>query len=163
MMFSKARRPLLAIVTIMLASFAFASEIEAKSMREQGGSPVDLDLQAEGDTRDLSEPISVAPAGTFELGVRHDSAPRQTSWVLKKGSTVIARQRPNEVTVANELVRRTFILGNGTYTFRISDSNGDGLCCDNGYGSWSIWTGDDLLYESNGMFSTNETKTFMLF
>jgi hypothetical protein len=156
MLVFKACRSLMVIVTIMV-SFAIASE-------DRIGSDAGLEPQGK-DARDLSEPIYVAPAGKVKLVVNHDATPRETSWVLRKGSTVIAKQLTNSVTARNKIVRKMFTLTKGTYTFRIEDSNGDGLCCKYGNGSWGLYTGDanDVLYESNGMFGSNQTKTFELY
>jgi hypothetical protein len=144
------------IVTIIL--FAFAGDRAI-------GSVAGLEPQGEDNARGLSEPIYVAPSGKVKLVVNHDATPRETSWVLQKGSTVIAKQLTNSVTARNKVVRKTFTLTKGTYTFRIEDSNGDGLCCKYGNGSWGLYTGDasDVLYESNGIFGTNQTKTFDLY
>jgi hypothetical protein len=127
------------LATIMMASLACASKSELGSLKEPHATVADLEPEDNGDSSDLSEPIYVAPAGRVKLVVSHDAAPWQTSWVLKKGSAVISRQKPNQVTEPNTAVHRIFSLSNGTYTFRISDSNGDGLCCDHGHGYWGLY------------------------
>jgi hypothetical protein len=86
MLFSKACSLLLVFVTLLLSSFTLASGTEVASLKEPTpqGSIADRELQVEGETRGLSEPIYVAPAGKIKLVVYHDANPRETSWVLKK-------------------------------------------------------------------------------
>ncbi|HAA17509.1 MAG TPA: peptidase M4 family protein, partial [Cytophagales bacterium] len=47
----------------------------------------------------------------------------------------------------------------GTYTFTITDSYGDGICCSYGNGSFT-WKEGSTTLTSGGSFSSSQTKTF---
>jgi len=50
-------------------------------------------------------------------------------------------------------------VASGTYSFKITDGYGDGLCCSNGNGGYSIKVNDQEV-ASGGDFDSEETKTF---
>ena len=43
------------------------------------------------------------------------------------------------------------------YDFSIFDSFGDGICCDNGEGSYNLSINDEIIYESDGEYGDGET------
>lgn len=52
-------------------------------------------------------------------------------------------------------------LTNGDYQFTISDSYGDGICCSNGNGSYTLMFGQTTL-ASGGEFTKSQTTSFTL-
>lgn len=51
-------------------------------------------------------------------------------------------------------------LVDGCYEFIITDTGGNGLCCQNGQGSFSIEDGEGNVLASGGQFTSQDTKTF---
>jgi hypothetical protein len=66
--------------------------------------------------------------------MRHDDFPEEVGWSLKRGSTTIMSQTTGSIIRADQIVNRTASLSSGTYTFRVTDSAADGLCCNYGPG-----------------------------
>ncbi len=64
---------------------------------------------------------------------------------------------------AGELVQVDFCLTNGCYIFTINDAFGDGICCNEGDGQYTIHAPDLLIFvESDGQYGEGEEQTFCL-
>jgi len=96
------------------------------------------------------------------LSITFDNYPEETAWTLRNdaGATVASGgtygNQPDGSTLAE-----TFCLPNDCYTFTITDSFGDGICCGFGNGSYSL-TGPDGSIVSGGSFTTSEATDFCL-
>lgn len=96
------------------------------------------------------------------LTITFDNYPEETSWVLKdnSGSTVASGgtygSQPDGSTI-----NLTNCLSDGCYTFTISDTYGDGICCSYGSGSYSLKNGAEVL-ASGGSFTSSESTNFCL-
>lgn len=80
--------------------------------------------------------IMTSPPSTVDITVevQLDGYPAETSWVLKEGTTTVMSGGSYVAGDANTLISDTYTGSPGAYTFVISDSYGDGLCCnDPGY------------------------------
>ncbi|MCG8699286.1 MAG: endonuclease [Bacteroidales bacterium] len=83
----------------------------------------------------------------------------EVSWTLKNshGNTVYSGgDYGNHTTYTEE-----FCLVDGDYTFTINDSYGDGICCLNGYGSYTFTSGKNTL-ASGGEFTSTESTKFSI-
>ncbi|HAP63435.1 MAG TPA: hypothetical protein DCR93_29380, partial [Cytophagales bacterium] len=87
-----------------------------------------------------------------------DQYPTETAWTLKNSSGTTVASRSN-YTAANTTHNNTYSLADGTYTFTITDSYGDGICCSYGNGSFT-WKEGSTTLTSGGSFSSSQTKTF---
>jgi endonuclease I len=83
----------------------------------------------------------------------------ETSWTIKSSSNV---EVANGGSYANSTdYSDNICLDDGDYTFTITDSYGDGICCTYGSGSYDIsLAGTSLI--SGGSFASSETKIFTL-
>jgi hypothetical protein len=48
----------------------------------------------------------------------------------------------------------------GKYTFEMTDSFGDGICCENGSGSFTITVDGEAVISNNGEFEDSVQETF---
>jgi hypothetical protein len=144
----------------MVSTFAFAKESNINANIED--SIVEMELK--DGARQLLSPAWYGPAGKVILTLYNDQYPKEISWRLSKGSSEIARQKPNSVKVPYQVVQKTFSLSAGSYRFRITDYAGDGLCCAHGQGSWQLTDEyGDLIYASPGEFGNSEAIAFDLY
>mmetsp|Transcript_19147 Transcript_19147/g.29489 ORF Transcript_19147/g.29489 Transcript_19147/m.29489 type:complete len:446 (-) Transcript_19147:139-1476(-) len=105
-------------------------------------------------------PVTQPPSPTascipFKLEVTTDNFPEETSWKVKdsNGDVVIKGNFNNKGTFTEEdcLPRNV-----GDYKFIIKDSWGDGICCNEGNGSYQVtWNG--VVVGSGGDFGNRET------
>ncbi|MCY7296332.1 endonuclease [Alteromonas sp. a30] len=98
-------------------------------------------------------------ATAASLSLTTDQYGSETSWELKNSSnsTIATGSGYGGNTAYSE----DFCLDDGTYSFTIYDSFGDGICCSFGNGSYSIASGG-LTLISGASFTSSETKTFVI-
>ncbi|GAA4114138.1 zinc-dependent metalloprotease family protein [Aquimarina addita] len=97
-----------------------------------------------------------------DLSITLDDYPQETSWqitdssnnVIASGGTYGSQPDGSTITV-------TECLDAGTYTFRIDDTYGDGICCSYGNGSYSL-TSNGTTLASGGQFGSFESTTFTI-
>lgn len=96
---------------------------------------------------------------TANLVLKTDKYPKETSWVLRDSSgKTIAQGSPQEKLTTYE---KAVCLDDGCYTFLITDSQGDGICCGFGNGSYSI-TINGKIVAQGGSFSSQDSKEFCI-
>jgi hypothetical protein len=96
---------------------------------------------------------------TFNLKMLTDNYPDETSWTLKSGQNVVASRALGSYKAAGTSVTTQVCIGPGSYTFSISDSYGDGICCNEGNGKYEGFVNGGLVF-NGGQFSAGESKTF---
>lgn len=95
------------------------------------------------------------------LSITLDRYPRETSWTLKNSTgTTVASKSAGSYTSANTTVTESFSgLSAGDYTFTISDSYGDGICCSYGNGSYTLKSGA-VTIKTGSDFGSSESTEF---
>jgi len=93
---------------------------------------------------------------SFQLLLTSDENAKETSWELKDDNNVVHASIPFETYNNSEVYTYDTCLPKGCYTFTIFDKNRDGMCCDNGHGSFSIKV-DGLVVGTGGNFSDSES------
>ncbi len=98
---------------------------------------------------------------TLTLNIVKDILGGQTTWLFRNSDNeVIASGGPytnfQSGTVETEIV----CVDNGCYDFVIMDIAGDGICCGNGNGSYTLTDEDGNILASGGDFGTQETTNF---
>jgi hypothetical protein len=88
----------------------------------------------------------------FELEIIHDNHATETSWDVVKACTGETVLRGNENRVLD-------CLDEVSYVFTIYDSYGDGICCNSGSGSYSVYY-DEALIKEGGEFEYQESTIF---
>lgn len=89
-----------------------------------------------------------------------DDYPAETAWNLKDSSGAILYSSPTYVEGTDDFTSFTenfTIATNDCYTFEITDTFGDGICCGEGLGSYSLTTLEGATIASGGNFGTGET------
>jgi subtilisin family serine protease len=95
------------------------------------------------------------------LALTTDNYGSETSWTLKNnltGATVASGSGYGN----NTTINRVFQLANGNYTFTISDSYGDGICCSYGNGSYRLADGNNATIKTGGAYGSGESVTFCI-
>jgi len=96
------------------------------------------------------------------ISITFDNYPEETAWVLTDDSgTVIGQGGTYGNQPDGSTISVSGCLEDGCYTFTISDTYGDGICCTYGNGSYSISV-DGAVVETGGSFSDSESRTFCL-
>jgi hypothetical protein len=90
----------------------------------------------------------------FQLDIKTDFYPAETEWeLINVARTLTFKGGPYKLT--NEQYKESVCIPNGTYVFQMKDKYGDGMCCDNGIGSYSVSI-DGIELASGGEFGLVE-------
>ncbi|MBL6447987.1 T9SS type A sorting domain-containing protein [Fulvivirga sp. 29W222] len=96
--------------------------------------------------------------GPVTLTLVLDNYPSETSWtVISGGSTVASGSGYNK---KGDTITETFNVGGGAYTFTINDSYGDGICCSNGNGSYTLRDANNNVIATGGDFGSSESVNY---
>lgn len=100
-------------------------------------------------------------SGDISLSITFDDYPEETSWTLiNSEGTVVASDSYSTANPDRSTITETFSsLTNDTYTFTISDSFGDGVCCEFGNGSYTLSSAAGIII-SGGEFDDAEVVSF---
>ncbi|WP_299263699.1 endonuclease [uncultured Psychrosphaera sp.] len=96
-------------------------------------------------------------AGTFNLTT--DNYGSETSWQITNSSSTVEYSGSGYSNTTD--YSENICLADGSYTFTINDSYGDGICCNVGSGSYSLVV-EGSTVASGGNFTYSETTTFTL-
>lgn len=117
-------------------------------------------------TGSYSSDLSVTTTGSnckvapVTLSLTLDNYPEETSWTLvKDGSTVASG---SGYSTDGQTISEVFNYGDGSYSFTINDSYGDGICCSYGNGSYSLTDDNGSVIVSGGSFSSSESTSFCI-
>ena len=112
----------------------------------------------------LAPSSSIQPTETcylIRISIEYDQFAAESSWTLTKGLDLIAsHQAFNEDTPYTQ----TICLQEGVYTFKMTDTSGDGICCGKyGDGSYKITrVSDGAVIVEGGEFEYSERTIFSL-
>jgi len=108
-------------------------------------------------------PPLVCVENEVSLSITFDNYPEETGWTLEdSGGTVIASASYSTSNPDGSTVNVPFgTLADDTYTFTITDSYGDGICCAFGSGSYTV-TGPDGVMFTGGTFASAESTDFCI-
>jgi hypothetical protein len=95
--------------------------------------------------------------------VVHDEYPSETGWTLRDGAgAAIASQLTDSYNTEFGTTVETRNITAGTYTFVVTDSAGDGICCEYGFGSFTIFVDGETVISNNGEFLESVQETFVV-
>ncbi|MBG6131338.1 chitodextrinase [Aquimarina sp. EL_43] len=99
--------------------------------------------------------------GDLTLSITFDNYPEETSWTLTDaGGTTVASKSYSTANPDGSTVTETInALASGSYTFTISDSFGDGICCSYGNGSYTLSSSAGTI-ASGGEFTNSDATEF---
>ena len=108
----------------------------------------------------VSPPTPSCDAGSelFRLVLQTDRYGSETSWELRRTSDGAVKSDSNLMDTF-EYVEELCLSKSECYTFTIMDSQGDGICCSHGQGSYSVSYGGDVV-QTGGSFSRAEEVSF---
>ena len=110
--------------------------------------------------------IPTEQCSTASVQILTDQYPGETTWQIVDNDTgsTIASGGPYSsgfTTFPSSLIPTSGCLEASSYTFTVSDSFGDGICCQYGLGSYTVSVdGTEVL--SGGEFGSTESKTFAI-
>jgi hypothetical protein len=95
------------------------------------------------------------------IEVKYDDYPSETGWSLRDstGALIASRSTGSFSTVGGTVVK-TANVGDGAYTFEMTDTFGDGICCLEGNGEFKITVNGELAASNNGDFEDVVRETF---
>ncbi|MEQ8626922.1 M4 family metallopeptidase [Ekhidna sp.] len=116
-----------------------------------------------GDPYGGTPPPATCETGDITLSITFDNYPEETAWTLKNSSgTTIASDSYSSANPDGSTVSETFTgLAVDDYTFTITDSYGDGICCSYGSGSYSLSSADGT-FKTGGSFGSSESTVFCI-
>jgi hypothetical protein len=95
------------------------------------------------------------------LAITLDDYGSEITWEVLQLGTVLYSGGPYDDDLDGEIIIEDLCLEEGCYIFTITDSYGDGLCCEFGLGHWEILNDDGAIISySNGEFGESETDQF---
>ncbi|MEP2936627.1 MAG: M4 family metallopeptidase [Gilvibacter sp.] len=97
------------------------------------------------------------------LTITFDNYPEETAWTLTdSGGSTVASASYSTANPDGSTVNVPFgTLADDTYTFTITDSYGDGICCAYGSGSYSLSNPAGVMF-SGGSFGSSEATDFCI-
>jgi surface protein len=96
-----------------------------------------------------------------QVQVQHNVRPRETGWTLRDSTgTLISSQASGSFTTPGGTVTKTSSVAFGTYTFEMTDTAGNGICCLFGSGSFRITVNGETVVSNNGQFNSIVQETF---
>lgn len=100
---------------------------------------------------------------TITLSITLDNYPEETAWsVTNSSGSTVASGSYSTANPDGSTVNETFpVLADGDYTFTITDSYGDGICCSYGSGSYTVSSPAGVMF-SGGSFGSSESTDFCI-
>jgi hypothetical protein len=99
------------------------------------------------------------------VDITYDEYPLETGWSISQNGVVLVSREQGTVIEPGFLSERVY-LEPGEYTFTMTDSSFDGICCSYGSGSWQVLAevegNDPILAEHDGVFTEEASATFIV-
>ncbi len=91
------------------------------------------------------------------LEITFDNFASDISWEVRdENNNLVASTGPYSSSYDNSTIQEPITFSGETFSFSIFDSYGDGLCCNEGTGSYRIIYRGQVIYQSNGSFTFSE-------
>ena len=94
----------------------------------------------------------------LELTLSTDNYGNETAWTLSSGGTLVDS---GDGYSSNQQYSASFCLTDGDYRFTITDSYGDGMCCDYGNGQYELSLNGTVI-ANGGEFTSSDITDFSL-
>ncbi|MCB9263727.1 MAG: zinc metalloprotease [Lewinellaceae bacterium] len=97
------------------------------------------------------------------LNINFDNNPGEITWqILDNGGGLAASGGPYTSNTPGSSVAEDICLPDGCFTFTIFDAGNNGLCCNSGYGSFSLTDNNGNVLASGYRFGSSLTSSFCL-
>ncbi len=106
--------------------------------------------------------VAANPGELVTFNLTPDAFGVDISWQLTNEDTTVLYSGGPYPNGNTNTITNVFCLGSGCYTFTISDVFGDGICCENGNGRYSITSAFGTHIESDGQYGDGESQEFCL-
>jgi hypothetical protein len=147
------RMTLFLVVIGTVVAIVFGGICGSKGCRTDPVSPQSLSSNAIQDENSGNSQVAIR--------VQHDLRPQETGWTLRDSTgELIASQTTGSFRTVSGTVVQTFDVAVGTYTFEMTDTLGDGICCMNGSGSFQITVNGEIVVSNDGQFGDMVQETF---
>jgi len=105
---------------------------------------------------------SIGPAGLLTLTLNLDEYPQETAWfIYEEGASDPIFQGGSYNEQFFTYQEEVCLDPNACYTFEITDSYGDGICCGFGEGSYGLYNSEgNPIFTSNGEFGESQVTNF---
>jgi lysyl endopeptidase len=114
------------------------------------------------DNNDTLDFVTNTPGELLTLSISPDNFGLDITWNLANDlGTVLFAGGPYANSDTNTIMRN-FCLGDGCYVFTINDEYGDGICCTEGNGHYSLQSTYFTQIESDGTYGYGETTEFCI-
>lgn len=98
--------------------------------------------------------------GQLQLRLNLDNAPTQTSWLISNASgEIMASGGPYNASAALQQIDIPLCLPNGCYSFIVSDSGNNGMCCQYGSGSYTLTNNVGQVLASGSSFGATASHS----
>lgn len=98
------------------------------------------------------EPPPPAACGSFEVSITPDDFPLEVQWRLEREGELVGS--------GDYKGMQLDLCQQGSYVFNITDSWGDGICCQHGDGSYVLRVDGEFLHCSDGQYGRGESISF---
>jgi surface protein len=96
-----------------------------------------------------------------QVQVQHANWPDETGWTLRDSTgTVLSSQSVGSFNTEYGAIAGASLVTFGTYTFEMTDTEEDCICCTYGSGSFSIAVNGETAISNEGRFNDSVTETF---
>jgi hypothetical protein len=102
----------------------------------------------------------IGPTFTYSLVLTLDDYGSETTWEVRRLGNVVYSGGPYGDDLGGTEVVVDLCLEDGCYILEISDSWGDGMCCEYGNGGWELLDPSGAVVASGGQFTDSETEQF---
>ena len=128
-------------------------------------SSIEMDLTSKVVASTSSSSSCTTSTGTagelLQLSLTTDTYPAETSWTIVNECTGLAELTSPTYEGSTTTYNDEYCLAIGMeYTFTISDSYSDGMCCSYGNGSYDLIYGGVVIKEPGGEFGSSESTPF---
>ncbi|MEI7661140.1 MAG: T9SS type A sorting domain-containing protein, partial [Bacteroidota bacterium] len=119
------------------------------------------DQYPKNDTLQFNFTTSPVSTNLVKVALRTDNNPAETTWEIKNSlNVVVASGGPYPE--ANKLYQQTYTLPQSDcYTFTITDTGGNGICCTNGNGGYEV-SSNGTTIKQGGSFGYSESCEFLM-
>lgn len=118
------------------------------------------DENTENNTVTETFAVNVYAVGDVTFNLNTDNYGSETAWEVTNQNGTVLYSGGNYA--SNQSYSQLLALGEGCYTFTITDSFGDGICCSNGNGNYSLTAVNGATIIEGGNFEESESVTFSL-
>ncbi|MDX2071353.1 MAG: M12 family metallo-peptidase [Haliscomenobacter sp.] len=103
------------------------------------------------------------PCGEVSFTLTLDAYGNETSYeILDANNVVVDKGGPYFIKSNGQIIKKKLCLPAGCYTLRVLDSQGDGLCCSFGNGSFSLLDSDASILAEGGRFAHLSVASFCI-